>query len=525
MIKNYDSSSIYFTKNSIENLKIRITIERLGTLISGIYLANNDNKLITSGTISSRTQTSLGSAYEEASQNINLNSGSGQITNQIIEKTSFYWGQLLENNFRQDDTKYDVDTEKPFNRTYGNYDIIKKSRIFTIISNNEDSTVFKSTIGESEKIEKSFLTRNTKIKPINLITKKTKIIDNPTYKQKIEGRHIKEINEEMTIKVYLGASDKCGKNYDESQEFTVGKLVLINKKMLIINGIIVNENLKIQGKDGFYKIHFEIVDNVVLSKLSFDNESFTNLLLDEDEEKSKEEEKKIFVNICYLLTIQKTKLFPYDGVYIEYVIELPNNMMLSNKDNSVLTGRTHVSNNNWNGESFFSFPIELNCLLHLDKKFSSFPIIYFRICSEDEYNSFRINGYTSMHLPLQPGTHNHILTSWCPIENRSNYNQLYNLFLGQSLDIKEITKQCIDNKTCSSAIGIQTESRGNLYLTVSTIIQSKHLILNDEMSSLKYSVINERYVTNLSLYMKIKKVLLDFEKARNTLLLIKNKEK
>ncbi|CEF68003.1 26S proteasome non-ATPase regulatory subunit 14 [Strongyloides ratti] len=527
MINNNKTSSIFFIKNSVENLKIRVTIEKLGTILSGIYLSNNDSKPMTSGTTSSRTQTSIGSGFEDYTSNYHYNSGNGQGTSQIIERTSFYWGELLENNFRNEES-FNISNDKSLNDNdeYDNNNIIQRNRIFSIIVNNETSSTSLSSIEENEFKEKTFLIRNAKIKPINLITKKSKIIDIPTDKQKFEGRHVNGTKEEMIIKVYLGTNDKYGNNYDETQEFTVANLLLINKKMLIINNIIINEGMKIQGKDGFYKIFFEIIDTVVLSKLSHDNESFTLFLSDDDNDEKlyNEIDKKFFANICYLLTIQKTELFPYNGVYVEYVIELPENMSLTTKDNSILMGRTHVSRNNYNGESYFSFPIELNCLLQLTEKFSSFPMIYFRICSEDEYNSFHINGYTSISLPFQSGHYNHILTSWCPIEKDSNYSQFYNLFLGESTDIKDVTKQFIRNKTCSSTIGIQTESRGNLHLTVSTIIQSKHLILNDEISSLKYSVINKGYHTNLSLYMKIKKVLIDFEKARNSLLLLKNKQ-
>uniref|UniRef100_A0AAF5D6M9 Uncharacterized protein n=1 Tax=Strongyloides stercoralis TaxID=6248 RepID=A0AAF5D6M9_STRER len=508
-----------------QNFKIRVTIEKLDTLFSGIYQINNDSKFITSDIVSSRTQTSISSGYEEQSPNINLNIDNEQGTNQIIEKTSFFWGELLENNFKNEKNFID-NNDKSLNETNGDYndDVIRRSRIFSIVLNNETSLSTVSTFEENNKPEKPILTRNTKIKPINVITKKVKIIDIPNDKQKLEGRHINQTKEEMIIKVYLGGNDKYGNNYDESQEFTIGKLLLINKRMLIINNVVLNEGLKIQSKNGFYKIYLEIIDTVILSKLSHDNESFNYFLYDVDDKISNEIDKEFLANICYHITIQKTELFPYDGVYVEYVIELPNNMSLVEKDDSILTGRTQISMNNFNGESYFSFPIQLNCFLKLTESFSSFPIIYFRICSEDEYNSFHINGYTSLCLPFKSGHQTHILPSWCPIEKDSEYSQLYSLFLGESIDIKDITKQSIKNETSSSAIGIQTESRGNLYLFVSTIIQSKHLILNDEISSLKYSAINKGYTTNLSLYMRIKKVLMDFEKARNNLLLLQNKK-
>uniref|UniRef100_A0A0N4ZVA1 Arrestin_N domain-containing protein n=1 Tax=Parastrongyloides trichosuri TaxID=131310 RepID=A0A0N4ZVA1_PARTI len=511
-------STTYFIKNTVDDLKIRITIEKLGTLFNNYNLPTIDPRPMSSGFNSSRTQTSsLGSGYDDTSANINFNVGyvSGQTKNQIIEKTSFSWGQLLENNFKNiNELNESNDNDKLSTSEDGdNPDV--KSRVFTIIPNTQTSSEMVIS-----KNDKSLFVRNRKVKPMNLITKKTPIIDNPTIKQKLDGRHVNENEEKMIIKVYLGSNDKLGKNYDNSQEFVIAYLTLINGKILIIDGKVKGEGIKIQGKDGIYRICLEIIDNIIFNNISFDNESFSNLML-EDHDNVKDSDYNI--KISYLLTIQKTKNFPYDGVYIEYVIELPDNMKLFRNDEFVLFGRTHVCNNNWEGISYFSFPIEINCLLELKKKFTTFPVIYFKICSEDEYNSFYINGYTSLYLPLKSGTEFHKLPSWCPIDNNSYYNQLYNLFLGQSSDINDITKQFIKEGSCSSSIGISTESRGDLYLSISTIMQSKHLILNDEMSSLKYSVMNKGFITDMSLYMKIKKVLLDFEKARNKLLLLKDK--
>lgn len=91
----------------------------------------------------------------------------------------------------------------------------------------------------------------------------------------------------------------------------------------------------------------------------------------------------------------------------------------------------------------FSFPIEftiiyptkLNSETLAEKWPQGWPRLLLRVISEDIWQRFYVDGYSSMELPIQPGTHCFEINCWRLINPYSNLSAFKEMFLGQAVDL------------------------------------------------------------------------------------------
>ncbi|KAF5285141.1 hypothetical protein FQA39_LY16830 [Lamprigera yunnana] len=126
--------------------------------------------------------------------------------------------------------------------------------------------------------------------------------------------------------------------------------------------------------------------------------------------------------------ILTAKDFEYHNVYVQYLIDLPNNWTC--KDPASLTGCTQSSRSSGR-DLFFGFPFEVeleSCLREALEGEAKVPYIYFEVVSKDTWDRFRTEGVAYTALPiLEPGinTYNLRCLRMCPEGLRGSLRRFF----------------------------------------------------------------------------------------------------
>lgn len=160
--------------------------------------------------------------------------------------------------------------------------------------------------------------------------------------------------------------------------------------------------------------------------------------------------------------ISRTEEFTEENLYIFYEFDLPLGWKVDNENEYYLIYKSeNLIEENINklksisqtsrffcgvdGDGHyihnFCLPFELELLAHETISESMTPKLLIQINSIDSYGRHRIQGYTFIHVPFEPGFYNFTIPCYRPVED--NYMKVFSFFLGGSRkipDLKEIAK-------------------------------------------------------------------------------------
>ncbi|XP_011313649.1 Meckel syndrome type 1 protein [Fopius arisanus] len=145
------------------------------------------------------------------------------------------------------------------------------------------------------------------------------------------------------------------------------------------------------------------------------------------------------LRVYLTLDITKAKGFPYDALFLTYLIDLPK--YWSTNDGDKLSGRTQRCRM-MNGSANFSFVVEmtldfdLNCLDDENVR-PAWPQVLIAAASLDKWTRYRIEGYASQPLPPSPGKFTYELTTWRPVAGF--INTLRRFFTGGTAELEDLT--------------------------------------------------------------------------------------
>ncbi|XP_015114483.1 Meckel syndrome type 1 protein [Diachasma alloeum] len=145
------------------------------------------------------------------------------------------------------------------------------------------------------------------------------------------------------------------------------------------------------------------------------------------------------LRVYLTLDITKARGFPYDALFLTYLIDLPKYWSTSEGDK--LSGRTQRCRM-MNGTANFSFVTELtldfdlNCLDDENVR-PAWPQVLIAAASLDKWTRYRIEGYAAQPLPSAPGRYSYDLKTWRPVAGF--VNTLRRFFTGGTAELEDLT--------------------------------------------------------------------------------------
>jgi len=167
--------------------------------------------------------------------------------------------------------------------------------------------------------------------------------------------------------------------------------------------------------------------------------------------------------------------------------------------------------------SHFAFVFELALNHRMDVNGKGWPRLLLRVTSDDEWGRHYVEGYASLALPTLPGRQTIRASCWRP-RPMDNVDRLREYFIGQAVDLPGIESCSLDNTK-----PFETESSGQIEVTIETMLQSRLLVSLEAQKKAQYASIMRRIGLDTDLHWKIMKVLMEFEEAKRRLLLVKKK--
>ncbi|PAV88752.1 hypothetical protein WR25_24300 [Diploscapter pachys] len=142
------------------------------------------------------------------------------------------------------------------------------------------------------------------------------------------------------------------------------------------------------------------------------------------------------------------------------------------------------------------------------------PILVMRITSSDTWGRHQVIGYGSASLLPLPGRRVLTASFGKPID-KSGELTLRQVFTGQSVDVDYV--KLILNAP-NNRLNITMSPSGTMEIRLNCIIQGRHLIAKDTLKQLKYGMMIGKIGLSADLYMRVMRVLMEFEEARRQLL-------
>ncbi|XP_015592802.1 Meckel syndrome type 1 protein [Cephus cinctus] len=168
--------------------------------------------------------------------------------------------------------------------------------------------------------------------------------------------------------------------------------------------------------------------------------------------------------------------FPYDALFITYVVELPT--FWSTNRRETLSGRTQRSRMRKETSNFcyvaeILLDLDLNCL-NDENVLPSWPTILLSVGSLDSWTRYRIEGYASFSLPPSAGTHTITLETWRPVAGL--VNSLRRFFTGGTYELEDMSYCGIPSrhdKTKLEKSDLSVVPSGSVKLRMSIVHQSR----------------------------------------------------
>ncbi|VDD86106.1 unnamed protein product [Enterobius vermicularis] len=347
--------------------------------------------------------------------------------------------------------------------------------------------------------------RNSRIAPLSIRVvsrRREMVIDLPSKESMRKARTVNMSAVTMYLMAYLGPLHCDRESYDTNDEYVICKITVINNRIITLEPDVASSSVTLQSRYGNY-----------LATVSIEDANFDLIPSTIDEE----------------VSCKKALNFPHDGLYVEYKVEVPDEISV---DGGTKEGSTNISvtkSIDGNDVAVFShtFSVYMRTRAKSFGENFCFPRILFRICSEDYWGRYYVDGYGFTPLPISPGRHALNITCWRLVNTLSRKAALYDYFVAQNNDVDTLQICGLPNALAQgsklSRIGLTTTSSGQLVLNVTCILQSQDFISLQLLQQMKYGLAMQRIGLNPNLHWKIIKVLIDFENAKSQLMEIRNK--
>lgn len=169
--------------------------------------------------------------------------------------------------------------------------------------------------------------------------------------------------------------------------------------------------------------------------------------------------------------------FSYDALFVTYQIQLPERWSTDKTEH--LTGRTQRCST-MNGKANFGYVAEFFIDFDLSDEFGAseaWPWIFISVASLDSWTRYRIEGYASLPIPFDPGSHNVDLQTWRPVGDF--LNTLRRFFTGGTYELEDISYCGIPGTQDGSKLvknNLRTAPSGQVTLKLNVAQQSRYFL-------------------------------------------------
>lgn len=180
--------------------------------------------------------------------------------------------------------------------------------------------------------------------------------------------------------------------------------------------------------------------------------------------------------VCCFAEIVSAKDFEYDGLYVTYLLDLPDGWVIDNADD--ISGVTHRSATNKNGVANFSFTFEFLLTFSWDENdpppFLTWPTLFFEVYSLDSWKRHRIEGYGFCQIPDVPGTTCVEIDTWRP-KGESSTDEMQRFFIGGTPELNDLSyiKDPTGGDEKVNKFYFKTLSTGSVIIRLNTVFQTK----------------------------------------------------
>nr|XP_057942989.1 Meckel syndrome type 1 protein isoform X1 [Doryrhamphus excisus] len=181
--------------------------------------------------------------------------------------------------------------------------------------------------------------------------------------------------------------------------------------------------------------------------------------------------------------IVSAKGFEYDNLYIDYIMELPNNW--SSLPMQSHSGVTHTSRTKALGKdnvAYFCYPFTFEAFYMTEKESEEsvphWPVLYFKVLSLDDWQRYRTEGYGYLLFPDTAGKHTQTCHTWRPVQT-GTASAMRRFFIGGSPELEDHSYVRIPGHFKGerlSRLGFSTESSGSVTFNLHCIQQSKAFV-------------------------------------------------
>ncbi|GMS79358.1 hypothetical protein PENTCL1PPCAC_1533, partial [Pristionchus entomophagus] len=229
------------------------------------------------------------------------------------------------------------------------------------------------------------LHRNKKVSPFDVWSRSNPIIDRPI---SIDRKNLVNCNRStMYIMAYLGPIERSEGYNEEEDEFVVCRITLFDSGKLLVEPRIGERDsaIKLNSIHGQYRAHVRIEEENIASKESGERRRRSSI-----EERMFDEEFTLALNdaripdentleMSYRVTLNQASNFDFDGIFIEYAIDLPNNFEMLNNDEKRGTTMQCFSGKNENHDRVFHLDHSIEFTSILRPSSLSLPLLSPRI--------------------------------------------------------------------------------------------------------------------------------------------------
>uniref|UniRef100_A0A2K6W579 Uncharacterized protein n=1 Tax=Onchocerca volvulus TaxID=6282 RepID=A0A2K6W579_ONCVO len=411
----------------------------------------------------------------------------------------------------------------------------KGSRVFTLVDGEEPTGIGKvvtelhTHTRENRLAERIVASRSRRVEPAMMSHQKV-VIDLPHKEYQIKARNIQSNKQMMYIMAYLGPMQDNTQMNDESNQYVLCKITALNGTQIIIEPDLFSKSSVTETHFGIYKARLSVVNNEKFNRV---NDASSNQLWFEKEESRMLSDfpSEKTTKLVYLIDIERAINFPHDGLCIEYKVDLPLHCKLI--DISQVHEWSPIIDSSPQGKddvAVFSQPVCVTLIIEEEQLSENFywPRIIFRLCGEDYWGRFFVNGFGQLTLPSRPGRHQFDIKCWRYKSKYDRKNMLFENFISEMADFKrtELTLAS-ESAMCevgpiASSIGLNIINSGILKINVQCIMQSRKFISHESFHKMKYGTLMRHDGIQSRIHWNILKVLSKFEEARRNLLKIRN---
>ncbi|EJD75716.1 hypothetical protein LOAG_17188 [Loa loa] len=459
----------------------------------------------------------------------------------LVEECTFRWQQKL--HFGRDKFTTVLQSQiegyhkqESINQGVAATRVKEGSRVFTLVDGEEPTRIRKATIKlnspprENSLAERIATSRNRRVEPAMMSYRKP-VIDLPREEHQMKTRSVQHNKQMMYIMAYLGPIQDNMQVYDESNQYVLCKMTAINGTNIIIEPDLFSMSNTIESRYGIYKAHLSIVNNekfdriddVSTDQLWFEKEA-SSTVSDFPSEKT--------TKLVYLIDIERAVNFPYDGICIEYKVDLPLQCALIDLS-SVHRWSTIIDSSPQGKDdvAIFSQPVCVTLTINEERQFFEnfhWPRMIFRLCGEDYWGRFFVNGFGQLTLPPRPGRYQFDIKCWRYQRKHDRKSMLFENFISEMADFEQAELNLASESTMckegpiASSIGLDKTSSGTLKINVQCIMQSRKFISHEFFYKMKYATLMHHDGMQSRIHWNILKVLSKFEEARRNLLKIRN---